>query len=167
MVTELIPDGSHIHPIAQQLLYRWKGPDRIALVTDASRFGGFPPGRYFDHERNLWLETRDDLGCWTDQGNLSSSASGIDRDVAVLTSEAGVSLTAAVRMGSLVPATELGLATRKGRLVPEFDADVTAFAPLPGARLGGALRELPGADRRRPALRADDGGGSGGLPARP
>jgi hypothetical protein len=51
-------------------------------------------------------------------------------------------------MGSTVPAAEMGLATRKGRLGPGFDADVAAFRPLPGARLGGGLGEPPGGDLR-------------------
>jgi N-acetylglucosamine-6-phosphate deacetylase len=146
IVAELIPDGAHVHPLFQQLLYRCKGPDGIALVTDGTRFGGFPPGTYYDGERKL--EIRDDLGCWNEKGNLSGSGSPIDRDVAVLTSEGGVFLRDAARMGSLVAATELGLSTRKGRLAPGYDADVAVFAPVPGVSLGGALRDLPGSDRR-------------------
>ncbi|HEX2032978.1 MAG TPA: amidohydrolase family protein [Chloroflexota bacterium] len=146
VVAELIPDGAHVHPIFQQLLYRCKGPDGIALVTDASRFGGFPPGRYADGERRL--EIRDDLGCWTEAGNLAGSGSPIDRDLAVLTTVGGVPLAQAARMGATVPATELGLTTRKGRLLPGYDADLTVFGPLPGARLGGDLGEPPGAERR-------------------
>lgn len=146
VVAELIPDGSHVHPIAQQLLYRCKGADRVSLVTDATRFSGFPPGVYYDGERKL--EIRDDLGCWNEKGNLSGSGSPIDRDIAVLTTEGGVSLEHAARMGSTVPAIELGIARRKGRLIPGYDADIAAFAPVPGAALGGGLRDLPGANRR-------------------
>ena len=146
VVAELIPDGAHVHPLFQQLLYRCKGEHGVALVTDATRFGGFPPGTYYDGDRQL--EIRDDLGCWNERGNLSGSGSPIDRDLAVLTTEGGVPLAAAARMGSTVPAVELGLATRKGRLAPGYDADVAAFAPVPGVTLGGGLRDLPGADRR-------------------
>ena len=146
VVAELIPDGAHVHPIVQQLLYRCKGADGIALVTDGTRFGGFPPGVYYDG--TLKLAIRDDLGCWTEQDHLAGSGSPIDRDLAVLTTEGGVPLHHAARMGATVPAVELGLATRKGRLAPGYDADVAAFGPVPGARLGGALRDLPGADRR-------------------
>lgn len=146
VVAELIPDGAHVHPIIQHLLYRAKGADSISLVTDASGFSGFPPGTYYDGQRQL--EIRDDLGCWSSAGNLAGSSSPIDRDIAVLTSEGGVPLEHAARMGSTVPATELGLAHRKGKLLPGYDADIAAFAPQPGARLGAALRDLPGADRR-------------------
>src|SRR5205823_179247 len=91
-----------------------------------TRFGGFPPGTYFDGERQLTI--RDDLGCWNEKGNLSGSGSPIDRDLAVLTTEGGVSLSAAARMGSTVPAIELGLATKKGRLAPGFDIAGTRIA---------------------------------------
>ncbi|MDQ3699902.1 MAG: amidohydrolase family protein [Chloroflexota bacterium] len=146
VVAELIPDGAHVHPLVQQLLYRCKGPDGVALVTDGTRFGGLPPGVYEDGERRL--EIRDDLGCWTERGTLAGSGSPIDRDVAVLTAVGGVPLEHAARMGATVPAGELGLGTRKGRLVPGYDADVTVFGPVAGARLGGDLGEPPGADLR-------------------
>ena len=146
VVAELIPDGSHVHPIMQSVLCRVKGPERVALVTDGTRFGGFPPGTYYDGERKL--EIRDDLGCWSEKGNLSGSGSPIDRDLAVLTTEGGVDWSDAARMGSLVPAIELGLATRKGRIAPGYDADIAAFGPVTGAMLGGGLRDLPGSDYR-------------------
>lgn len=146
VVAELIPDGSHVHPIFQQLLYRAKGPDGVALVTDGTRFGGFPPGIYHDGERVM--EIRDDLGCWSEKGNLAGSGSPIDRDLAVLTTAGGVPLAHAARMGSTVPATQLGLITRKGRLIPGYDADIAAFAPVRDATLGGGMPDLPGANRR-------------------
>ncbi|MBI3972303.1 MAG: amidohydrolase family protein [Chloroflexi bacterium] len=146
IVAELIPDGAHVHALFQQLLYRCKGQDGVALVTDGTRFGGFPPGVYHDGERKL--EIRDDLGCWTEKGTLAGSGSPIDRDVAVLTTDGGVPWEHAARMGATVPAIELGLATRKGRLAPGYDADVAVFGPVPGTRLGGGLCELPGNDRR-------------------
>jgi N-acetylglucosamine-6-phosphate deacetylase len=146
VVAELIPDGAHVHPLFQQILYRCKGPDGVALVTDASRYGGLPPGRYQEGERTL--EIRDDLGCWTEAGNLAGSGSPIDRDVAVLTAAGGIPLAHAARMGATVPAQELGLGARKGRLLPGYDADVAAFRRVPGARLGGDLGEPPGGDLR-------------------
>jgi hypothetical protein len=130
----------------QSVLCRVKGPERVALETDGTRFGGFPPGVYLDGERKL--EIRDDLGCWSEKGNLSGSGSPIDRDLAVLTTEGGVPWEEAARMGSLAQAIELGLATRKGRLAPGYDADIAAFGPVSGAKLGGGLRDLPGADYR-------------------
>ena len=66
----------------------------------------------------------------------------------MLTAAGGVSLAHAARMGATVPAQELGLGTRKGRLLPGYDADVAAFRRAPGARLGGDLGDPPGGDLR-------------------
>ena len=42
----LIADGVHVHPAALNVALRSKGPDRVALVTDAIAAAGAPPGRY-------------------------------------------------------------------------------------------------------------------------
>lgn len=148
---ELIADGAHVHPLMQQVLWRAKGGGRVALVTDATAWGGLPPGRYEDPGSGRTFEVRDDLGCWSPTGNLAGSGSPADRNVALLTTLGGVPLTDAARMGSTVPAAQLGLAGRKGRIAPGFDADVCVLAPVPGARLGGAWPDpdaAPGSDRR-------------------
>jgi N-acetylglucosamine-6-phosphate deacetylase len=148
VVCELIADGAHVHPVFQQLLFRCKRAHGIALVTDLTQYGGLPPGRYWDDERQIAIEVRGDMGCWTESGNLSGSGSPIDRNLAVITTAGGVPVGDAVRMASTVPATELGLQTRKGRLAPGFDADVAAFGAVAGATLGGPLPDRPGSDLR-------------------
>jgi N-acetylglucosamine-6-phosphate deacetylase len=42
---QLIADGVHVHPAALALAHRVKGPDRVALVTDATG-AGLGPGRH-------------------------------------------------------------------------------------------------------------------------
>ena len=42
----LIADGVHAHPAALNLALRAKGPERVALVTDAIAAAGAPAGRY-------------------------------------------------------------------------------------------------------------------------
>jgi N-acetylglucosamine-6-phosphate deacetylase len=42
----LIADGVHCHAAAIRLAVRAKGPERVALVTDAMAAAGMPPGRY-------------------------------------------------------------------------------------------------------------------------
>jgi N-acetylglucosamine-6-phosphate deacetylase len=148
---ELIADGAHVHPIMQRVLWRAKGACRVALVTDATAWGGLPPGRYDDPATGRTFEVRDDLGCWSPTGNLAGSGSPADRNVALLTTLGGVPLADAARMGSTVPAAQLGLADRKGRVAPGFDADLCAIASVDGARLGGVWpdpSDAPGSDRR-------------------
>lgn len=148
VICELIADGAHVHPLMQQVLWRAKGTNRVALVTDATRWGGFVPGRYEDAATGKSFEVRDDLGCWSETGNLAGSGSPADRNIAVLTSAGGVPLADAARMASTVPAGQLGLADRKGRIAPGFDADLCVLAPVQGARLGGALPDGVGSDLR-------------------
>ena len=148
VICELIADGAHVHPLMQQVLWRAKGTNRVALVTDATRWGGFAPGRYEDAATGRSFEVRDDLGCWSETGNLAGSGSPADRNIAVLTSAGGVPLADAARMASTVPAGQLGLADRKGLIAPGFDADLCVLAPVQGARLGGALQDGIGSDLR-------------------
>jgi N-acetylglucosamine-6-phosphate deacetylase len=151
VVCELIADGAHVHPIMQQVLWRAKGARGVALVTDATAWAGLPPGSHSDPNTGRTFEVRDDLGCWSATGNLAGSGSPADRNFALLTTIGGVPLPDAARMGSTVPAAQLGLSDRKGRIAPGFDADLCVLAPVPGARLGGDLPDpdrAPGSDRR-------------------
>src|SRR5262245_45814413 len=42
----LIADGIHVHPAVLHVALRSKGPERVALVTDAIAAASAPPGRY-------------------------------------------------------------------------------------------------------------------------
>ncbi len=151
VICELIADGAHVHPIMQRVLWRSKGAGRVALVTDATAWAGMPPGRHSDPSTGRTFEVRDDLGCWSPTGNLAGSGSPADRNVALLTAIGGVPLADAARMGSTVPAAQLGLGDRKGRIATGFDADLCVLAPTAGARLGGAWPDpnhAPGSDLR-------------------
>src|SRR5690606_33111782 len=44
MDVEIIADGVHLPPPLLKLIYKNKGVDRIALITDAMRAAGMPPG---------------------------------------------------------------------------------------------------------------------------
>jgi N-acetylglucosamine-6-phosphate deacetylase len=43
---ELIADGIHIHPEVIDLLIKFKGKDKIILVSDSMQAAGMPPGKY-------------------------------------------------------------------------------------------------------------------------
>lgn len=44
--TEVIADGCHLSPELLRLAWKVKGPNRLALVTDAMRAMDLPPGEY-------------------------------------------------------------------------------------------------------------------------
>ena len=47
LTTEVIADGKHLSPELLRLAYKCKGPDRLALVTDAMRAVDMPDGEYW------------------------------------------------------------------------------------------------------------------------
>ena len=44
MTVEIIADGAHLPSSLLKLIYKIKGPDKIALVTDSMRAAGMPEG---------------------------------------------------------------------------------------------------------------------------
>ena len=50
---ELIADGIHVVPELMPMFWRMKGPDKIALVTDANLAGGLPDGTYTSGDRDI------------------------------------------------------------------------------------------------------------------
>ena len=57
VTAEPIADGIHVHPAVLELVYKLKGPDRIALVTDSTA-AGLAPGRYTRAYRELVVDDR-------------------------------------------------------------------------------------------------------------
>jgi len=127
---QLIADGIHVHPAALALAFRLKGPDRIALITDASG-AGLAPGRYDVTGRTILV---DEQAVWLPGGTLAGSKLQMNRALQVCVEQAGISFADAVRMASTTPARVLGLGARKGVLAPGHDADVTVLGADFGVR---------------------------------
>lgn len=119
----LIADGVHVHPAALALAFRVKGPDRIAVITDATG-AGLAPGRYDVAGRTILV---DDQAVRLPDGTLGGSKLQMNRALQICVEKAGIPLADAVRMVSTTPARVLGLGTRKGVLAPGYDADVTVL----------------------------------------
>ncbi|ATY84259.1 N-acetylglucosamine-6-phosphate deacetylase [Kyrpidia spormannii] len=117
---ELIADGVHVHPGAMALLYRAKGADRIALVSDAMRAAGMPDGDY--HLGGFAVTVRGGAARLPD-GTLAGSTLTLDRAVQHMVRLCGVPVAEAVAMASEVPARAAGCGHRKGRLAAGYDAD--------------------------------------------
>ncbi len=120
---QLIADGIHVHPAALALAFRVKGPDRIALITDAVG-AGLAPGRYDVAGRTILI---DEQAARLPGGTLAGSKLQMNRALQVCVEQTGISLADAVRMASTTPARVLGLGDRKGVLAPGYDADVTVL----------------------------------------
>lgn len=117
---EIIADTVHVHPAMLALAAKVKG-DQLVLISDCTRAGGLPIGRY-----TLGGQEIDVSGgaCRLKDGTLAGSVLKLTDAVGNMRRFAGLSMAQAVRLASLSPAASLGLNGRKGCLLPGRDADI-------------------------------------------
>ncbi|HEX5555791.1 MAG TPA: N-acetylglucosamine-6-phosphate deacetylase [Chitinophagaceae bacterium] len=129
MDVEVIADGIHCPPPLLKLIYKIKGVDRIALITDSMRAAGMPPGESIlgSKHNGLKVIVEDGVAKLPDRSSFAGSVATTDRLVRTMVKMAGVPLLDAVRMASKTPASILGIGQRKGSLTPGKDADVVIF----------------------------------------
>jgi len=103
-----------LHPTIMQLVYKLKGPEKIALVSDCINAGGFSDGKYRLGELDVYVK---EGVARTEQGSLAGSTLTLEVSVKNLVEMAKVPLLEAVHMASLVPAQFLGLVDSLGSIV--------------------------------------------------
>jgi N-acetylglucosamine-6-phosphate deacetylase len=119
VTAQVIGDGEHVHPAAIALLVRVKGPQGVALVSDAMPLAGLPPGEYVSRGKRLLNNGR---AIRLPEGQLVGSATLLNGGLRTLVEQVGLSWTEALTIAAAVPARVLGLPT--GRLAPGLDADI-------------------------------------------
>lgn len=129
LTVELIADGCHLPAVLLKLVYKIKGSDNIALVTDAMRAAGMPEGQYIlgslkDGQR---VVVEDGVAKLMDRSAFAGSVATMDRLVRTMISLADVPVIDAVRMATLTPARILGIDGQKGSITPGHDADLVIF----------------------------------------
>jgi N-acetylglucosamine-6-phosphate deacetylase len=129
MPVEIIADGVHLPPPLLKLVYKIKGPDRIALITDAMRGAGMPPGNSIlgSLDDGLPVIIEDGVAKLPDRSAFAGSVATANRLVYNMIALAGVPLPEAVKMMSATPAAIMGVADKKGTLVKGMDADIVLF----------------------------------------
>ncbi len=129
MNVEVIADGKHLPASLLKLIYQRKGADKIALVTDAMRGAGMPDGDSIlgSLENGIKVIIEDGVAKLPDRSSFAGSVATTDRLVRTMINLADVPLKDAVRMASVTPANIMGVADRKGSLVPGKDADILIF----------------------------------------
>jgi len=129
MFVEIIADGVHLPQPLLKLIYKIKGTERIALITDAMRAAGMPPGESIlgSLKDGIKVIVEDDVAKMPDRSAFAGSVATFDRLVRNMVKIAGVSLIEAVRMGSETPADIMKISDRKGTLEPGKDADILIF----------------------------------------
>lgn len=121
LIAEVIPDGHHLAPETVRLAVRAKGPDGIALITDATAAVGRPDGEHTLGSHRVIV--KDDL-CLLPDGTIAGSMLTMNRAARNAIAFTGCSLVDAIRMTTLIPARIAGVADRTGTLEAGKDADL-------------------------------------------
>jgi N-acetylglucosamine-6-phosphate deacetylase len=124
VICEVIADGIHLAPAILKLIFRVKGPDRVALISDSVDLNGLPEGRYEVERRSV---TVSDGAIRLDDGRLAGSCLSLNTAVRNMTRFTEAGLCQAVRMASLVPARAIGIEGTKGSIAVGKDADLILF----------------------------------------
>lgn len=126
---EIIGDGVHLPAPLLKLVYKIKGPDRTALITDAMRAAGMPEGESTlgSLKNGLKVIVEDGVAKLPDRTAFAGSVATMNRLVKNMVQLADVPLLDAVRMASTTPARIMGVADRKGSIVAGKDADLVIF----------------------------------------
>lgn len=129
MFVEIIADGIHVPQELLRLILKIKGPDHIALISDAMRAAGMPEGRYIIGGLKCGREVivEDGVAKLPDRMHLASSVATTDRLVRTIMALTGCSITDAVKMASTTPARAMRIDDRKGSIAVGKDADITIF----------------------------------------
>ena len=124
MDVEIICDGKHLPPELIRLIYKIKGAEHIALITDSLALAGTDLTHGFMQSTEFIIE--DGVCKLMDRSAFAGSIATADRLVRVAVKEAGIPLIDAVRMITSTPARIMGLA-QKGSIAPCMDADLVVF----------------------------------------
>ncbi|MBK1440886.1 N-acetylglucosamine-6-phosphate deacetylase [Parapedobacter sp. ISTM3] len=129
MDVEIIADGKHLPPELLQLVYKIKGADRTALITDAMRAAAMPEGPSVlgNIADGMAVLVEDGVAKLPDRTAFAGSIATADRLVRTMVAGAGIPLVEAVRMITATPARILGVDHHVGVLANGKDADVVLF----------------------------------------
>ncbi|MEC0309767.1 N-acetylglucosamine-6-phosphate deacetylase [Paenibacillus lautus] len=120
---EIIADGIHVHPAAIRILARMKQDGNLILITDAMSATGMADGEYTIGDLPVVVEN----GIATLKSNrdsLAGSTLTMIKGFQLLVREVGLSIEQASRVGSINPATKIGIADLTGSLEAGKLADV-------------------------------------------
>jgi N-acetylglucosamine-6-phosphate deacetylase len=129
MDVEIIADGVHLPAPLLKLVYKIKGADRTALITDAIRPAGTNVSESILGDKNNGLKViiEDGVAKLPDRTAFAGSIATADRLVRSMINLAEVPLEDAIKMISATPARILGVLDKKGTLTVGKDADIIIF----------------------------------------
>jgi len=126
---EIIADGIHLPSPLLKLVYKIKGPDHIALITDAMRGAAMPDGTYKlgNHSTGTDVLVEEGVAKLSDKSAFAGSTATANRLIRTMMTMADVSLVNAVKMLSTTPARIMKLNDRIGSIKKGMDADLIIF----------------------------------------
>ncbi len=125
ITAELILDGVHLHPAIVELVYRIKGREKIALVTDAMRAKCLSDGCYDLGGQSV--QVRNGEAKLAD-GTLAGSVLTMSSAIQNMMKFTGCGLGDAVKMAAENPAKLLGIFDQKGSIAVGKDADLVVLS---------------------------------------
>ncbi len=129
MDVEVIADGVHLPAPFLQLIYKIKGAEHIALVTDAMRGAGMGEGKSVlgGIKNGLDVIIEEGVAKLPDKSSFAGSVATADRLIRSMTRLGQVPLQEAIKMMTATPARILGIDKTKGSLAEGKDADIIIF----------------------------------------
>lgn len=129
MDVEIIADGVHLPAPLLKLIYKIKGPGRMALITDAMRAADMPEGESVlgSFKNGLKVIVEDGVAKLPDRTSFAGSVATADRLVRTMLNLAEVPLVETIQMITETPARIMGVSDRKGSFDKGKDADVVIF----------------------------------------
>lgn len=117
---EVIADGIHVPPAMLRLAYKFKGAERMCLVTDALDFTASDSATGIDPR----IVIENGVGMLRDHSAIAGSVATMDRLIRTAALQAEIPLEDVSRMVSETPAKLTGVFSRKGSLAKGKDADI-------------------------------------------
>ena len=129
MTVEIIADGVHLPESLLKLIYKIKGPEKIALITDSMRAAGMPDGKSIlgSLANGQEVLVEDGVAKMPDRTAFAGSVATADRLVRTMLRIAEVPLPETIQMITATPARIMGIDKTKGSLTKGKDADVVIF----------------------------------------
>ena len=129
LTSEIIADGCHLPAELLQMAYRFIGPKRLALITDAMRGAGQTSGESILGSLRCGQRViiEDGVAKMPDRQAFAGSVCTTDRLVRNMVKMAGASLPDAIEMMTATPAHIIGKSHVTGTVAPGRKADLVLF----------------------------------------
>ncbi|RFS17377.1 N-acetylglucosamine-6-phosphate deacetylase [Emticicia sp. C21] len=129
MDVEVIADLKHLPAELLQLIYKIKGSESIALITDAMRAAGtnVTTSKLGSLEDGLDVIVEDGVAKLPDRLSFAGSVATADKLLKNLVENVGISILEVVKMLTATPARIMKVQNSKGKIEKGFDADLVIF----------------------------------------